>query len=62
VRTCRSTTSAAGAFEQEEGPGGQVIKLTSVVAFYSFDSAGELSSNISKKTGQGGESVRFLFK
>jgi hypothetical protein len=50
-----------GAFGQEEGPGGRVVKLTSVVALYSFDSAAELSSNISKKIGQGGEGVRFLF-
>jgi hypothetical protein len=38
-----------GAFGQEEGPSGRVVKLTSVVALYSFDSAAELSSNISKK-------------
>jgi hypothetical protein len=50
-----------GAFGQEEGPGGRVVKLTSVVALYSFDSAAELSSNIAKKIGQGVEGVRFLF-
>jgi hypothetical protein len=50
------------AFGQEEGPGGRVVKLTSVVTLYSFDSAAGLSSNISKKIGQGGEGVRFLFK
>jgi hypothetical protein len=50
-----------GAFGQEEGPGGRVVKLTSIVALYSFDSAAELSSNISKKIGQDGEGVRFLF-
>jgi hypothetical protein len=38
-----------GVFGQEEGPGGRVIKLTSVVILYSFDSAAELTSNISKK-------------
>jgi hypothetical protein len=38
-----------GTFGQEEGPGGQVVKFTSVVALYSFDSATELGSNISKK-------------
>jgi hypothetical protein len=38
-----------GAFRQEEGPDGRVVKLTSVVILYSFDSAAELSSNISKK-------------
>jgi hypothetical protein len=37
-----------GTFGYEEGPAGRVIKLTSVVALYSFDSAAELSSNISK--------------
>jgi hypothetical protein len=50
-----------GAFGHEEGLGGRVIKLMSVVALYSFDNAAELSSNISKKIGQGGECVRFLF-
>jgi hypothetical protein len=50
-----------GTFGQEEGPVGRVVKLTSVVALYSFDSAAELNSNISKKFGQGGECVRFLF-
>jgi hypothetical protein len=50
-----------GAFGQEEGLGGRVVKLTFVVALYSFDSAAELSSNISKKIGQGGEGVIFLF-
>jgi hypothetical protein len=50
-----------GAFGQEEGPGGRVVKLTPVVALYSFDSATELSSNISKKIEQGGEGVIFLF-
>jgi hypothetical protein len=38
-----------GAFGQEEGLGGRVVKLTFVVALYSFDSTAELSSNISKK-------------
>jgi hypothetical protein len=51
-----------GTFGQEEGPGGRVVKLTSVAALYSFDSAAELSSNISKNIRQGDEGVRFLFK
>jgi hypothetical protein len=38
-----------GAFGQEEGLGERVVKLTSIVTLYSFDSAAELSSNISKK-------------
>jgi hypothetical protein len=38
-----------GAFGQEEGLGGRVVKLMSVVALYIFDSAAELSSNICKK-------------
>jgi hypothetical protein len=50
-----------GAFRQEEGPGGRVVKLMSVVVLYSFDSAVELRSNIRKKIGQYGEGVRFLF-
>jgi hypothetical protein len=50
-----------GAFGQEEGLGGQVVKLTSIVALYSFDSAAKLSSNISKKIGQDGKGVRFQF-
>jgi hypothetical protein len=31
-----------GAFGQEEGPGGRVIKLTPAIALYDFDSAVEL--------------------
>jgi hypothetical protein len=38
-----------GTFRQEEGLSRRVVKLTSVVALCSFDSAAELSSNISKK-------------
>jgi hypothetical protein len=51
-----------GAFGQEEGSGGRVVKFTPIVTLYSFDSASELSSNISKKIRQGGEGVKFLFK
>jgi hypothetical protein len=49
-------------FPKEEGPGGRVVKPTSVVALYNFDSTAELCSNISKKVGQGGEGVIFQFK
>jgi hypothetical protein len=38
-----------GAFGQEEGLGGRVVKLTSIITLYSFDSAAEQSSNIRKK-------------
>jgi hypothetical protein len=51
-----------GAMRQEEGLGGQIVELTSIVVLDGFDSAAGLSNNISKKIGQSGEGVRFEFK
>jgi hypothetical protein len=47
---------------RQKGPGGRVVKLTSVVTLDGFDGTVELSSNISKEVGQCSEGVRFKFK
>lgn len=44
---------------EKEGASGGVVKLTAVVALNAADVSGKLSLNISKKVGQGGESVGF---
>jgi hypothetical protein len=49
-------------FRQKKGPGGRVVKLTSIVKLDGLDGAVKLSSNINKEVGQCSEGVRFKFK
>jgi hypothetical protein len=55
-------TSEAGAFHQEKGMGGRIVKLASVVALNSLYSVAELCRDIGKEIGQGSKGVRFMFK
>jgi hypothetical protein len=51
-----------GAFRQEKGPSGRVVKLAPVVTLDGRHGAAELCRDIGKEIGQSSECVRFKFK
>jgi hypothetical protein len=52
-------TTFGAVCQQEEDPGGRVLKLASVVALDGFDLPAELIRHISKEIRESGECVRF---